>query len=149
MHTRFADLRAIELVTPTNVPKCWVSRLVPPGLTLEGMGSFCSLIQDWSFSHELFPPGSRASCLLGRGLFHSSTHCKWCHLSSLVSLWKQWWSATPGLVFQENVWEFPWQWGSWCRPAYMRGLASDANPEPLWSINCELRRIYMTVWKSS
>lgn len=95
------------------------------------------------------PVGLRGFCLLGCRLFHSPTQCKRCSLSGLVFLQKQWRSASNRLVFQEELWEFPLgRCGSRWHAAHGSELAPHAHPEPLWSINRELRRIYMIVCES-
>lgn len=127
IHRRFADLGAIELVTATNVPKCWVSPPVPPGLTLVGMRCSCSFVPHrfgvfpMSFSHQ--DQGVPVCLTLGSLISPLQ----------MVSSLQLGFPMETGMIcyiwigFQEELWEFPWCSGSMCHPAH-EGIGIRCSP---------------------
>lgn len=98
--------------------------------------------QDWGFSQELLPPGSRGSCLLG---------CSTLQPTAGGVLSPAWFPCGNSDDLQHLAWFFKRSFGNFCGEVVAGvalptwGLASDAHPEPLWSTNRELRRIYTTL----
>lgn len=94
------------------------------------------------------PVGLRGFRPLACGLFHSSTHCQRRDLPGLALLRKRWQSATHRLVFQEELWGFPWRHGSRWHAAHGREIGTRCSSRTTVVNNRELRRIYMIVHES-
>lgn len=141
---RFADLGAIDAGYSHKCPQALGVTSCSP--RTDPCGDEELLIpcptQDWGFSQELLPPGSRGSCLLG-----CSTH----QPTAGGVLSPAWFPCGNSDDLQHLAWFFKRNFGNFCGEVVAGvalptwGLASDAHPEPLWSTNRELRRIYTTL----
>lgn len=136
MHRRFADSGAMGLVTATNVPKCWVSPPVPPGLTLVGLRCSLSLIphKTGAFPMSFFHQDQGAPACLAVGC---STHQP--TANGVLSPTCFPYGSSDDL--QHLDWFFKRNFGNFHGGVVAgvtlprRGLASDAHPAPLWSVN--------------